>query len=210
MPADPRMLELMSYYRDAELHGAMLLLRLMRMMSDDSEAQVKLTKHVAEEARHAWLWTRRMTELGGAPIKIASGYQTRLGTRTTPRTLADLLALTVVVEERSLERYQEHAVRPDVDAATRRVLESVARDERWHIAWIKKKLDELTAADSAVCERVAMMMEHYRKIDREVYAELRAREDEVFGASAWTRDVPSGSAVCRPPVGGGRGPRTVA
>ena len=30
MPVDTRVLELMSYYRDAELHGAALLLRLMR------------------------------------------------------------------------------------------------------------------------------------------------------------------------------------
>ena len=30
MPADPRMLEMLSYYRDAELHGASLLLRLIK------------------------------------------------------------------------------------------------------------------------------------------------------------------------------------
>ena len=35
MSADPRLLEPMSYYRDAELHGATLLLRLMKSMSDD-------------------------------------------------------------------------------------------------------------------------------------------------------------------------------
>src|SRR5262245_5215680 len=126
MPVDPRMLELMSYYRDAELHGAMLLLRLLRLMSDDAEAQVNLTRHVADETRHAWLWTRRMAELGGAPVKITSGYQARIGMRTMPRTLSDLLALTVVVEERSLARYEEHAARPDTDVATRKVLESVA------------------------------------------------------------------------------------
>jgi bacterioferritin (cytochrome b1) len=183
MPVDTRVLELMSYYRDAELHGATLLLRLMRMMSDDSDAQIKLTRHVAEETRHAWLWTKRMIELGGAPVKITSGYQTRIGMRTMPRTLADFLALTIVVEERSLARYQEHAARPDVDPVTRKVLERVASDEEWHIAWTKSKLGEVIERDASARERVVTMMERYREIDREVYAELRAREEEAFGGT---------------------------
>ena len=108
MAADPRMIEMMSYYRDAELHGATLLLRLIKLM-DDPDAQVKLSLHLAEETRHAWLWTNRIKELGGEPMKVLDGYQKRIGMRTVPRSLLDLLALTVVVEERSFARYQEHA-----------------------------------------------------------------------------------------------------
>lgn len=48
MGADPRMLELMSYYREAELHGASLLLRLVKLMDADPDAQVKLTLHIAD------------------------------------------------------------------------------------------------------------------------------------------------------------------
>ena len=40
MPADPRMLEMSSYYRDAELHGASLLLRLLKMTRDLPDVQV--------------------------------------------------------------------------------------------------------------------------------------------------------------------------
>ena len=61
MAADPR-IEMFSYYRDAELHGANLLLRLIKLM-DDPDAQVKLSLHVAEETNHAWLWTKRITDL---------------------------------------------------------------------------------------------------------------------------------------------------
>ncbi len=182
MPADPRLLELMSYYRDAELHGAALLMRLMRMMHDDADAQIKLTLHVAQETRHAWLWTKRMMQLGGAPLDIAAGYQTRIGMRTVPRTVADLLALTIVAEGRSLARYDEHAARPDVDEATRKVLHAVRADEHWHLAWMQTKLDDIASRNAAVRHRVATLMQRYREIDRQVYDELRAREQAVFGA----------------------------
>jgi bacterioferritin (cytochrome b1) len=175
------MVELMSYYRDAELHGAALLLRLVKMMGDDPDAQIKLTRHVAEETHHAWLWTRRITEMGSAPVKIVAGYQARIGSRTLPRTLVDLLTLTIVVEARSLARYQEHAARPGVDAATREVLETVSADEKWHLAWMRNKLKELTANDPAARQRAVALTERYRQIEEEVYAELVARERAAFG-----------------------------
>jgi len=180
MIPDPRVVELYSYYRDAELHGANLLLRLMRLM-DDPDAQVKLSLHVAEETHHAWLWTKRITDLGGLPMRIGDGYQSRIGLRTVPRKLVDLLALTVVVEERSYDRYTEHAGRPDVDQETRRILHAVSKDEKWHIAWIKGKLDEVAARDG-LSDRAREMTERYRAIDEEVFAELRAKEIAVFRA----------------------------
>ena len=182
MTPDPRVIEMMSYYRDAELQGASLLLRLIKMM-DDADSQVKLSLHLAEETQHAWLWTNRIKELGGEPMKVLDGYQKRIGMRTVPRTLLDLLALTVVVEERSFARYQEHARRPGIDKETLEVLQSVTKDEKWHISWIRNKLMELAAAEGgeAVAEAA---MEKYRKIDEAVYGELRAKEIAVFGEEA--------------------------
>lgn len=182
MAADPRIIEMMSYYRDAELHGATLLLRLIKLM-DDGDAQVKLALHLSEETHHAWLWTNRIKELGGEPMKVLDGYQKRIGMRTVPRSLLDLLALTVVVEERSFARYQEHAKRPGVDEATLQVLQEVTKDEKWHIAWIRQKLMELARAEGG--EAAANeAIEKYRKIDEAVYGELRAKEMAVFGETA--------------------------
>ena len=65
MAADPRMVELMSYYRDAELRGAALLMRLIGLMEHDADAQTKLSLHLAEETNHAWLWTKRINDIGG-------------------------------------------------------------------------------------------------------------------------------------------------
>jgi bacterioferritin (cytochrome b1) len=185
MTPDARVVELMSYYRDAELHGATLLLRLIKLM-DDPDAQVKLSLHLAEETHHAWLWTNRIKEMGGEPMKVLDGYQKRIGMRTVPRTLLDLLALTVVVEERSFARYQEHAQRPGIDQATLDVLQEVTKDEKWHITWIRNKLMELAAAGGGE-EQALAAMEKYRRIDEQVYGELRAKEIEVFGEEAVAR-----------------------
>ena len=97
MTADPRMILLLNYYRDAELRGANLLFRLMSHL-DDPDSQVKLSLHLADETRHAWMWTKRITDLGGEAAKVADGYQTRIGLRVVPRNLIDILALTVVVD----------------------------------------------------------------------------------------------------------------
>ena len=182
MAADPRLLLLMNYYRDAELRGANLLFRLMSHL-DDADSQTKLSLHLADETRHAWLWTKRIHDLGGAPARIADGYQTRIGLRVVPRNLIDILALTVVVEERSYQRYTDHAERPDVDPQTRALLREVTKDEKWHIAWIREKLEEIAAAEGRV-ERMHEALERYREIDGQVYGELLAKERAAFGDAA--------------------------
>jgi bacterioferritin (cytochrome b1) len=170
-----------SFYRDAELRGARLLFNLLGHLKD-ADAQVKMSKHLADETRHAWLWTKRIADLGGVPVPIDDGYQRRLGLRTgVPRTIVDLLALTVVVEERAQRRYMAHAALPDVDDATREVLASVTEDENWHLAWIEKKMREIAAAEGNE-EHAERALERYREIDREVWATLAADEAHLMHA----------------------------
>ena len=179
---DPRLIHLYSYYRDAELRGATLLLKLM-MRIDDPEAQVKLSRHLADETRHAWLWTKRISDLGGTPVPIADGYQTRIGKEVgIPKSLIDLFALTVVVEERAQRRYLEHARRPDVDPDTRLILHEVTKDEKWHVGWIKNKLKEMANANGGL-EKMQATLERYRQIDLKVVAEMQLKEREAFGFS---------------------------
>jgi len=97
-----------------------------------------------------------------------------------PRNLIDILALTVVVEERSHDRYTSHAERHDVDPETLEILKEVTKDEKWHIAWIKGKLEEIAIADGGV-DRMNEALERYREIDRQVYGELLAKERAAFG-----------------------------
>ena len=182
MSVDPRMIHLYSYYRDAELRGATLLLKLI-MRIDDTEAQVKLSRHSADEIRHAWLWTKKIADLGATPIRVDDGYQTRIGHEVgIPRTLIDLFALTVVVEERAQRRYLEHARRPDIDPDILQLLHEVTKDEKWHISWIKNKLCDLAQANGGEAKMLATL-ERYREIDRKVVDALLAKEREAFGFS---------------------------
>ena len=182
MSVDPRLIHLYSYYRDAELRGATLLLRLI-LRIEDSEAQVKLSRHLADETRHAWLWTKRIADLGAVPVRVTDGYQTRIGQQVgIPKTLIDLFALTVVVEERAQRRYLEHARRPDVDPDTLAVLHEVTKDEKWHIGWIKGKLRELAAVNGGEDKMLATLA-RYRQIDCKVVADMQAKEREAFGFS---------------------------
>ncbi len=181
-PVDPRMIHLFSYYRDAELRGASLLLKLI-MRVDDPETQTKLSLHLADETRHVWLWTKHIADLGCTPVPIDDGYQTRIGRAVgIPKSLVDLFALTVVVEERAQRRYLTHAQRPDVDPQTLHILHEVTKDEKWHIGWIKGKLNELAAANGGP-EKALATLGRYRAIDREVFADLEAKEREAFGFS---------------------------
>jgi bacterioferritin (cytochrome b1) len=173
--ATEKQIVIFSFYRDAELRGARLLFNLLGHLKD-ADAQLKMSKHLADETRHAWLWTRRIADLGGAPLAVADGYQRRLGLRTgVPRGIVELLGLTVVVEERAQSRYMAHAALPNVDAETREVLKSVTEDETWHLSWIEKKMREIARAEGNE-QDADRILERYRRIDREVWATLASDE----------------------------------
>lgn len=179
---DPKLIQLFSYYRDAELRGATLLLKLTARV-EDPESQVKLSRHLADETRHAWLWTKRVTDLGYEPVHVEDGYQTRIGRAVgIPRSLTDLFALTVVVEERAQRRYLEHARRRDVDAETLDILHEVIKDEKWHIGWINDELHGMARANGGE-SALRDTLYRYRDIDKQVVADLVAKEREAFGFS---------------------------
>jgi len=171
-----------SYYRDAEMRGSNLIYRLLRVLDDD-ESQVLLSEHLADETRHAWLWTERIKELGRAPVKIEDGYQVRIGKRAgLPRHPVDVLALTVVVEQRALKRYQEHLKRDGVSDRTLEVLRAVSKDEGWHIDWVRKKAREIAEREGTP-ERYDQAIERYRAIDKEVWSEMKDMENAWQAAS---------------------------
>ena len=169
---------LFSYYRDAELRGADLILRLINR-TDNLDLQEKLTRHLADETNHAWLWTERIRALGGDPVRINDGYHRHLRRKAgLPANLLDLLALTYVVEERAGKRYAEHASRPDVDAKTLEALKEMSKDEEWHLAWVAEKLKELEHTEGA--EKVAATLARYRALEAEAFAEMLADEQKAL------------------------------
>ena len=172
-------IRVMSFYREAELHGARLLL-VMHNHLRDTDSQIKLTRHLADEARHAFLWTKRIFDMGGTPHSIVDGYQHRLGQRFgVPKDTIDLLALTSVAESRALGRYQGHAQQEGVDDDTLAVLKAVTVDEKWHLAWVDAKMREI-AKDRGDEERANRALERVRAIEREVWATFVAEEAELM------------------------------
>src|ERR1700691_5220200 len=177
MSAVEKQILIFSFYRDAELRGARLLFNLIGHLKD-ADSQLKMTKHLSDETRHAWLWTRRIADLGGSPVMVPDGYQRRLGMRIgVPRGIVEVLGLTVVVEERAQSRYIAHAALPNVDETTLEVLKSVTEDETWHLSWIERKMREI-AREEGREEKADEILKRYRDIDREVYATLA--EDEAL------------------------------
>jgi rubrerythrin len=174
-PSIDALVKVCSYYRDAEMRGSNLLYRMLRFVKDP-EAQMNLSEHLADETRHAWLWTKRIRDLGRTPVPVEDGYQVRIGRKAGfPRNVIDLFALTVVVEQRALRRYQEHLRRPDVDEETREVLNQVSKDEGWHLDWMRQKGREL-ADKAGESERFDASIKRFRDIDREVMEELNELE----------------------------------
>jgi rubrerythrin len=176
------LIRLYSYYRDAEMRGAYLLMKMMQKVHDP-EAVVLFTRHIDDETRHAWMWTKRIRDEGGLPVPVPDGYQRRLGKRLgVPTSIVDLFALTVVVEERSHKRYTEHAASPYCDPKTREILDAVTRDEKWHINWMDEWLAKLAAQARRTADPHAVLA-RYRKVEEEVFEEMKEIERQWLGFS---------------------------
>ena len=169
---------LFNYYRDAELRGADLILRLINR-AENQNIQEKLTRHLADATNHAWLWTERIRALGGEPLRIENGYHRQLRRKAgLPANFLDLLALTCAVAERAHKRYAEHATRPDVAPETLTVLHEMQADEKAHLTWIMEKIAELEAREGK--EKVDAALRHYREIEAAVFADMQQEEQRAL------------------------------
>lgn len=176
------LIKIFSFYRDAEIRGAALLMK-MTQREKDPEAQVLFSRHIADETRHAWLWTKRIRQLGGMPVEVPDGYQRRLGKALgVPANIVDLFALTVIVEERSVRRYSEHAASRYCDPQTREVLEELTKDEKWHISWMEEWMLRL-ARQRGIEERALERLARFRKVEHEVFEAFKEDERRWLGFS---------------------------
>jgi len=161
---------LLSYYRESELAGALLMGRLARE-TDDDDLRVRLTEHCAEEARHAWAWTETILKIGGTPRRVSETYQSRYHAAVgNPSSLLEVLALTQIFERRVVRHFKAHLSWPGTHPEVARTLQQLIDEEVGHIRWVKDQLDAYAAAhgDSVVKE----MLDRFQRIDEQVYSEL--------------------------------------
>ena len=166
---------LLSYYRESELAGALLMGRLARE-TDDDDLRVRLTEHCAEEARHAWAWTECIDRVGGTPRKVSETYQSRYHAAVgNPTNLLEVLALTQVFERRVVRHFRAHLSWPGTHPEIKRTLQQLIDEEAGHIRWVKDRLDDYAAANGQAV--VDEMMERFKRVDEEVYNGLKQYAD---------------------------------
>lgn len=175
---------LLAWYRHSELEGALLLGRVLRQASDPGLIGA-LTRHCADEARHAWLWQHTIERLDLSPVRIARAYQSYYV--VVPRTLAEVLALTHVFEQR-VDREFERQVRsgryPDAVNATFRAL---LADEQRHLAWIAEWLSRQPDSET--------LLDRYRAADEQAYAQLLPYWGRPWEVPGLGEEVPIGAGA---------------
>ena len=167
---------ILSYYRESELTGGLVMGRLARE-TDDDDLRVHLTEHCAEEANHAWLWTQTILKVGGTPKRVAETYQTRYYAEIgMPTSLLEILTLTQVFERRVIRHFRAHLKWPNVHPAVAETLHRMIEDEVGHISWVKDRLDRYAAEKGEAI--VAETMRRFTEVDERVYeAAMRYRDN---------------------------------
>ncbi len=163
---------LLNFYRNSELHGALLMGKLARNFHDPS-LLVNLTKHCATEAHHAALLTETINALGILLDPHGKTIQNQYAAEGgLPKELIDLLVLSETLENRVLVSYRAHLTRPDVHPRVRSTLSQILREMEAeendeHAGWIEETLEQhpreqVEAAETKWCaidEQVAAALE---------------------------------------------------
>ena len=171
MPATDRELWVLNFFRNSELHGALLMGRLARSLSDTA-LLVHATRHCATEARHAAMLSEVIESMGGRidpkVATIQERYSTKEGVTTA---LVDLLVLSEVLETRVLATYRTYLERRDVAPAARETLAAIVsemerEDTGEHAGWIDEALEAFPGDAVEAAER------RWREVDAAVVKEV--------------------------------------
>jgi len=156
----------LSYYRASELAGALFFGRLARRCSDP-ELRHFLTEHFAEEAQHAWYWTKAIHKLGLEPVQITETYQSYYAQEIgIPTSMVEILLLTKIFEERIYTHFTKHAKRKNLHPVVKATLKKMLTDEDGHLDWVIKRLDAYKKKGVA---DVSALNKKYKAIDKKIY-----------------------------------------
>ena len=159
----------LNFYRASELHGGLLLGQLVRRVRDP-ELILDLTRHSAEEVVHAQLWTETIIAVGGRPRPVKDTYQARYAREVgSARSVLEVLALTQIFERRVYRHFLDHAAIPGTHPEVRRTLYRMIEEERSHLSWVKRWLDDKSQSRPLAVREV---MQRFGKIDQRIYDQL--------------------------------------
>jgi hypothetical protein len=181
VPLSEREVWTLNCYRNSELHGALLMGRLARVL-DDTSLLAHATRHCATEARHAAILSEAIESLGERIDPHVDTVQEHYSaTGGVPKSLVDLLVLSEVLEKRVLATYRAHVARADLnpvvrDTLTRILQEMEEEDHGEKGSWIEAALDRQPT------DAVEEAENKWRAVDATAVAELAAAIDARFGA----------------------------
>lgn len=162
-------MKILNFYRASELHGGLLLGHLAGR-TREPQLVLELTRHGAEEVAHAQLWTETLLEVGARPFPTRDTYQARYAAALgRPASLLRVLALTQVFERRVYRHFLEHLQRPGVHPAVRATLRRMIEEEKGHLAWVKRWLDERVEERPG---EVEALMSEFSRADQVIYDRL--------------------------------------
>lgn len=165
----------LNWYRHSELEGAMLLGRVTRHATDPYLIH-QLTRHAADEARHAWLWARAIDAAGLPTVRIYRSYQSFYREELVlPRSLCEVLALTHVFEQRVERQFTHELSRSELPDPIRRAVRVMLDDEAHHLRWIR---DWFAGRSHA-----AVVLDRYRDADERVVRRLMPFRDRLWEVS---------------------------
>lgn len=158
---------LLSFYRVSEISGSLFFGRLARSMKP-GPIQIDMTKHFADEAQHAWLWTECLGKLGLEPLKVEEAYQDQyIAEAGMPVNVMEVLAITQIFEQRVLRQYNMHRQIPNLNPIVRTYLETIMKDEEWHIKWIRGELKKMEAEYGR--DNILATLKRFHEADERVY-----------------------------------------
>ncbi|HEY2378218.1 MAG TPA: ferritin-like domain-containing protein [Gemmatimonadaceae bacterium] len=164
-----RELTLLNFYRASELHGGLVLGRLVQHVREP-ELILRLTAHSAEEILHAQLWTETIVAVGGQPSATSDTYQSRYAAALgAPTSLLEVMALTQVFERGVYRHFVMHLRRTGTHPRVRATLRRMLADERGHLSWVKEWLDAQAGSRRAA---VPALMRRYTVVDAAIRRQL--------------------------------------
>ncbi len=179
MKIDDNLHWILSFYRTSEISGALFFGELARSLRP-SAIQQDMTRHFADEANHARIWTDCMEELGVQPLKLPTAYQNQyLAAAGMPTNIMEILAITQVFEKRVVAQYSLHRQSPDVPDVVARTIETIMDDEKWHIQWIRDALHDME--DEYGADNIKDTLRRFTLADREVYQKTAEEHAERIG-----------------------------
>jgi len=162
------------WYRQSELEGALLLGRMVRLAGDGHLCQ-QLTRHCADEARHALLWSETIADLGLPHVRIHRSYQSLyLEEGGAPATLVEVLAFTQIFERRVHKQFQSELRGPAMPDRAKRTFRVMIEDEKGHLGWVRDWLEARPESGG--------LLRRYQEIDLAVYRKVQSYEDCLW---AW-------------------------